>query len=67
MNIKSFPVNFYVGTISVKFVLMPSGQVVTQACTLGQTLEQLKQYFSSELKMPVNLIMLMHDGKLCIT
>ena len=42
---------------------MPSGQVVTQACTLGQTLEQLKQHFSSELKMPVNLIMLMFDGR----
>lgn len=50
-------------TATVKFVLMPSGQVVTQACTLGQTLEQLKQHFSSELKMPVNLIMLMFDGK----
>jgi len=49
--------------ISVKFVLMPSGQVVTQACTLGQTLEQLKLYFSTELKMPVNLIMLMFYGK----
>lgn len=48
---------------SVKFVLMPSGQVVTQACTLGQTLEQLKQHFSAELKMPFNLIMLMFDGK----
>ena len=42
---------------------MPSGQVVTQACTLGQTLEQLKLYFSTELKMPVNLIMLMFYGK----
>ncbi|KAL4226123.1 hypothetical protein ACF0H5_014110 [Mactra antiquata] len=50
-------------TATVKFVLMPSGQVVTQACTLGQTLEQLKQHFSAELKMPVNLIMLMFDGK----
>jgi len=49
--------------ISVKFVLMPSGQVVTQACTLGQTLEQLKQHFSSELKMPFNLILLMFDGE----
>ena len=50
--------------ISVKFVLMPSGQVVTLACTLGQSLEQLKQHFSTELKMPANVIMLMFDGKL---
>lgn len=42
---------------------MPSGQVVTLACTLGQTLQQLKEHFSSELKMPVNLILIMHDGK----
>ncbi|XP_071082848.1 IQ motif and ubiquitin-like domain-containing protein isoform X1 [Haliotis cracherodii] len=50
-------------TATVKFVLMPSGQVVTLACTLGQTLQQLKEHFSSELKMPVNLILIMHDGK----
>ncbi|XP_067684534.1 IQ motif and ubiquitin-like domain-containing protein [Haliotis asinina] len=50
-------------TATVKFVLMPSGQVVTLACTLGQTLLQLKEHFSNELKMPVNLIMIMHDGK----
>lgn len=50
-------------TATVKFVLMPSGQVVTLACTLGQSLEQLKQHFSTELKMPHNLIMLMFDGK----
>ncbi|XP_041350379.1 IQ and ubiquitin-like domain-containing protein isoform X2 [Gigantopelta aegis] len=48
---------------TVKFVLMPSGQVVTLACTLGQTLKQLKDHFASELKMPFSLILLMHDGK----
>ena len=47
----------------VKFVLMPSGQVVTLACTLGQTLRQLKEHFASELKLPYSLILLMHDGK----
>ncbi|KAL3853468.1 hypothetical protein ACJMK2_017004 [Sinanodonta woodiana] len=50
-------------TATVKFVLMPSGQVVTLACTLGQTLGELKDHFSSELKMSVNLILLMFDGK----
>ncbi|XP_050413811.2 IQ and ubiquitin-like domain-containing protein [Patella vulgata] len=50
-------------TATVKFVLMPSGQVVTLACTLGQTVLQLKEHFSSELKMPVSTIILMFDGK----
>lgn len=43
---------------------MPSGQVVTLACTLGQTLQQLKDHFSQELKMPGNLILMMFDGKI---
>ena len=43
-------------------MLMPSGQVVTLACLLGQTLHQLKDHFSQELKLPVNLILLMFDG-----
>ncbi|KAH9490582.1 hypothetical protein Btru_033588 [Bulinus truncatus] len=50
-------------TATVKFVMMPMGQVVTLACTLGQTLEDLKIHFSFELKMPSNLIMLLFDGK----
>ncbi|XP_033745272.1 IQ and ubiquitin-like domain-containing protein [Pecten maximus] len=49
-------------TATVKFVLMPSGQVVTLACTLGQSLAQLKAHFAAELKMPINLIMLMFAG-----
>ncbi|KAK7499622.1 hypothetical protein BaRGS_00009274, partial [Batillaria attramentaria] len=50
-------------TATVKFVLMPSCQVVTMACTLGQTLQNLKQQFAAELKIPANLIMFMFDGK----
>ena len=50
---------------SVKFVLMPSSQVVTLACTLGQTLESLKSHFATELKMAASLIMLMFDGQYC--
>lgn len=49
--------------LSVKFVLVPSGQVVTLACTLGQTLELLKSHFASELKMPASAIMLMFNGE----
>lgn len=47
----------------MKFVLMPSGQVVTMACMLGQTLQELKIQFANELKMPMNLILLMFDGE----
>ncbi|CAH1783739.1 unnamed protein product [Owenia fusiformis] len=50
-------------TATVKFVLMPSGQVATLACTLGQTLRELKDHFAAELKMPPQLILLMFDGK----
>ncbi|KAK0051920.1 IQ and ubiquitin-like domain-containing protein [Biomphalaria pfeifferi] len=50
-------------TATAKFVMMPSGQVVTLACLLSQTLQDLKTHFSLELKMPSNLIMLLFDGK----
>ncbi|XP_059171767.1 IQ and ubiquitin-like domain-containing protein [Physella acuta] len=59
---KKFRVNLD-ATATVKFVMMPSGQVVTLACTLGKTLEELKSHFAYELKMPSSLIMLLFDGK----
>jgi hypothetical protein len=42
---------------------MPSGQVATLACTLGQTLSQLKEHFATELKMSANLLLLIYEGK----
>ncbi|XP_025107613.1 IQ and ubiquitin-like domain-containing protein [Pomacea canaliculata] len=50
-------------TATVKIVLMPSGQVVTMACTLGKTLLELKRHFASELKMSVDVIMMIFDGR----
>ncbi|XP_074644757.1 IQ motif and ubiquitin-like domain-containing protein isoform X2 [Tubulanus polymorphus] len=50
-------------TATVKFVLMPSGQVVTMACSLGQTLGHLKEHFAAELKVPPSVIMLMFGGR----
>ncbi|GFR93086.1 IQ and ubiquitin-like domain-containing protein [Elysia marginata] len=50
-------------TATVKLMLMPSGQVVTIACTLGKTLESLKTHFASELKMSSSLIMMTFDGR----
>ena len=49
--------------VSVKFVLMPSGQVATLRCHLGQTLHELRDHFSNELKMPENVLVLLFDGE----
>ena len=52
----------YLNFVAVKFVLMPSGQVVTQRCHLNQTLAELKSNFASELKIPSNILLLMFEG-----
>ena len=49
--------------VSVKFVLMPSGQVATQRCRLNETLGELKEQFSEELKIPASMILLLYNGK----
>ena len=49
-------------TISVKVVLMPSGQVTTLRCLLSQTITELKEHFSSEHKLPIDILLLMCDG-----
>ena len=48
---------------SVKFVLLPSGQVATLRCHLGQKLVDLKQHFANELKMSMDSLLFMFDGK----
>ncbi|XP_064632189.1 IQ motif and ubiquitin-like domain-containing protein isoform X2 [Lineus longissimus] len=50
-------------TATVKFVLMPSGQVATLACTLGQTLRELKDHFATELKMSSSVLLLIFEGR----
>ncbi|XP_078595127.1 IQ motif and ubiquitin-like domain-containing protein [Branchiostoma floridae x Branchiostoma japonicum] len=50
-------------TATVKFVLMPSGHVTTLACALSQTMLQLKDHFSVELRMPAELILITLNGK----
>ena len=41
---------------------MPSGQVATMRCHLGQSLGQLKAHFASELKLPIEVILMLFDG-----
>ncbi|XP_071961222.1 IQ motif and ubiquitin-like domain-containing protein [Antedon mediterranea] len=49
-------------TATVKFVLMPSGQVHTMACALNQTMFDLKVHFATELRMTSDTIVFMYDG-----
>ncbi|XP_038060891.1 IQ and ubiquitin-like domain-containing protein [Patiria miniata] len=49
-------------TATVKFVLMPSGQVTTMACALSQTMQQLRAHFASELRMQADQLVFMYDG-----
>ncbi|XP_071807363.1 IQ motif and ubiquitin-like domain-containing protein [Asterias amurensis] len=49
-------------TATVKFVLMPSGQVTTMACALSQTMHQLRAHFATELRMPSDQLVFMYDG-----
>ncbi|XP_071484963.1 IQ motif and ubiquitin-like domain-containing protein [Diadema antillarum] len=49
-------------TATVKFVLMPSGQVTTMACALGQTMQELREHLASELRMPADKLVFMFDG-----
>ncbi len=42
---------------------MPTAQVATMRCHLGQVLSQIKSHFASELKIPEEVILIMHDGK----
>jgi len=50
-------------TATVKFVLLPSGQVATLRCHLGQCLLDLKQHFAGELKMPIDALLFIFDGQ----
>ncbi|XP_067933394.1 IQ motif and ubiquitin-like domain-containing protein, partial [Watersipora subatra] len=47
---------------TVKFVLLPTAQVATMKCALNQTLGELKEHFSLELKIPAGVILLLHEG-----
>ena len=45
---------------------MPSGQVTTMACALGQTMQELKEHLASELRMPADKLVFMFDGKIFV-
>lgn len=42
---------------------MPSAQVHTMRCGLVQTLRELKELFSQEVKVSPDILMFMFDGK----
>ena len=41
---------------------MPTGQVTTLRCLLSQTINELKEHFSSEHKLPIDILLLLCDG-----
>ena len=47
---------------TVKFVLMPMNEVVTLACSLRMTIDELKTQFSSELKIDKQYLELVHSN-----
>ncbi|MEE6507724.1 hypothetical protein FKM82_029756 [Ascaphus truei] len=50
-------------TATVKVMLVPDGQVVTMAFSIGYSVESLKKYFASQLKIPEAVIRIMFEGR----
>ncbi|XP_053575168.1 IQ and ubiquitin-like domain-containing protein [Bombina bombina] len=50
-------------TATVKVMLVPDGQVVTLAFSIGYTVEELKKYFAPQLKVPEAVICIMFEGR----
>ncbi|KAM4678088.1 IQ motif and ubiquitin-like domain-containing protein isoform 1-T2 [Discoglossus pictus] len=49
-------------TATVKVMLVPDGQVVTMAFSICCSVEDLKKYFASQLKVPETVIRIMFEG-----
>lgn len=50
------------GCFSVKVMLHPDIQIFTMAFNINHTMGQMKQYFSSRLKIPVNVLQILLLG-----
>lgn len=48
---------------AVKILLMPERHMITLAFTIGLTILDLKKHFSSELRVPSDIIQITLDGK----
>ncbi|KAK2880549.1 IQ motif and ubiquitin-like domain-containing protein isoform X1 [Channa argus] len=51
-------------TATVKVVLVPEGHVMTVAFAIGLSIQELKRYFASELRVPPEVLQISLDGKL---
>ncbi|XP_075994006.1 IQ motif and ubiquitin-like domain-containing protein [Genypterus blacodes] len=50
-------------TATVKVVLVPEGQVMTVAFAIGLSMQELKRHFSSELRVPQEVLQVSLDGR----
>nr|XP_033813944.1 IQ and ubiquitin-like domain-containing protein [Geotrypetes seraphini] len=50
-------------TATVKIMLLPDGHVITRAFAISHTAGNLKEYFSSYLKIPRIVILIMFEGR----
>ncbi|CAJ0933356.1 unnamed protein product [Ranitomeya imitator] len=46
----------------IKVMLTPDGQVITVAFSIGKSIEHLKNYFASQMKIPEAVIRIMFEG-----
>ncbi|XP_056429761.1 IQ and ubiquitin-like domain-containing protein isoform X2 [Hyla sarda] len=51
-------------TATVKVMLTPDGQVITVAFSIGKSIEHLKNYFASQMKLPEAVIRIMYEGRI---
>ncbi|XP_061496133.1 IQ and ubiquitin-like domain-containing protein isoform X2 [Rhineura floridana] len=57
-----FPENTREATVTVQFMLHPDIQIFTKAFNINQTVEHMKQYFATRLKIPLNVLQIMLLG-----
>ncbi|XP_076863418.1 solute carrier family 13 member 1 isoform X2 [Brachyhypopomus gauderio] len=50
-------------TVTVKILLMPEGNMMTMAFTIGLTTQDLKNHFASELRVPSDIIQITLNGE----
>ncbi|XP_068132480.1 IQ motif and ubiquitin-like domain-containing protein isoform X2 [Hyperolius riggenbachi] len=51
-------------TATVKVMLVPDGQVVTIAFSIGKSVGDLKNYFASQMKIPETVLQIMFEGRM---
>ncbi|KAM8974338.1 IQ motif and ubiquitin-like domain-containing protein [Pelodytes ibericus] len=59
---KNIPSEMSNSTATVKVMLVPDGQVVTMAFSIGYSVENLKNYFAAQMKIPALVIQILFEG-----